>query len=134
MTITRRDLFRAAAATGIAAVVGPAITAPSPDVFSVADLLRAEAILNAHAVQHFGGGLYTIFLHPKSAEDITLDSLTVNATYRVRETAWSLMRHERLREDMGKRGHVTAADVFARVAEGYAEPVALPFPIEVFRA
>lgn len=45
---------------------------------------------------------------------MTLDSLTMNATYRARETAWSLMRHERRREDMGKRGHVTAGEVLER--------------------
>ena len=130
--LTRRALFQATAAAGITAAVGPA-PAPPLDAFTFADLLRAEAMLNAANVPRFGG--YTMFLQPDQREEITLDSITTDAPYRVRETAWSLMRHERRRQKMGKRGHVTAAEVFARVSEGHDCPatVAIPFGIRCFQ-
>src|ERR1700749_498424 len=125
MTITRRDLFRVAAATGIASVFGVPESSPV-DVFTLADLLNAERIMNEHAACPFGVGCYRIFVHIVAREDITLGSLTFNASYRVRETAWSLMRHERCRETMGKRGHVTAEEMFARVAESHVDPMPVP--------
>jgi len=109
--LTRRALFQATAAAGITAAVGPETTKPhaalfawarapgKSTAFTFADLLRAEAMLNAANVPRFGG--YTMFLQPDQYEDVTLDSLTINAPYRVRETAWSLMRHERRRQKMG---------------------------------
>lgn len=137
--ISRRNFFRAAASAGLAAVVGPEASrgtlppeffdttsaALSGDVLTFADIQRAEAMLNEHNAPPFADGHYRMFLHPIAAEDIALDSMTINASYRVRETAWSLMQHERRREAMGKRGHVTAAEVFARVAEKPVEPVAV---------
>ncbi len=126
--ITRRNLFRAAAGASIAAAVGaPPVPAQASDALTFADLLRAERTLSEQNIPAFGGQ-YRMFLQPKQAEDVTLDSLTMNATYRVRETAWSLMRHERRREGMGKRGHATAAEIFARVAEGHDYPATVPIP------
>jgi hypothetical protein len=83
-------------------------------------------MLDAQNVPPFGG--YTMFLQPDQHEEVTLDSLTVNAPYRVRETAWSLMSHERRRQKMGKRGHVTAAEVLARVSEGLDYPATVTIP------
>lgn len=143
--LTRRALFQATAAAGITAAVGPEAVrgslpaeffaasagtmVASPSAFTFADLLRAEAMLNAANVPRFGE--YTMFLQPDQHEEVTLDSLTVNAPYRVRETAWSLMLHERRRQKMGKRGHVTAAEVFARVAEGHDYPATVTIPAGV---
>ncbi len=139
--LTRRALFQATAAAGITAAIGPETTRPhaallawarapgKSTALTFADLLRAEATLNAANVPRFGG--YTMFLQPDQHEEVTLDSLTVNAPYRVRETAWSLMLHERRRQKMGKRGHVTAAEVFARVAEGHDYPATVTIPAGV---
>jgi hypothetical protein len=126
--LTRRALFQATAAAGITAAVGPA-PAPAQDVLTFADLLRASEMLDAQNVPRFGG--YTVFLQPDQYEEMALNSLTVNATYRVQETAWSLMRHERRRQEMGKRGRVTAAEVFARVSEGHDYPATVTIPAGV---
>ena len=117
--ITRRNLFRAGVATGIAATVGAAPTAEH--VFTRAMLQDAVATLDRNAVRAFDN--YRIFLPPRAAEEVSLIEMTDGASYRVRETAWSLMCHERRREEMGKRGHVTAAEVFARAAEGPVERI-----------
>lgn len=131
--ITRRNLFEAAAGAGIAAAVGPTVPLPpavtrDAGVLTFAVLLHAARLLNDANVPRFNSAHYHMSLHPKQTEEVALDSLTMNATYRVRETAWSLMRHERRRESMGKRGHVTAAEVFARLAEGHDYPATVPLP------
>lgn len=147
MNITRRNLFRGAVASGIAAVVGPeaphrilppeffdvaASLTASKDVLTLEDLLKADRLLKEQHVSPRSDGRYHVVLHPVAAEDVSLDCLTINASYRVREAAWSLMRHERRRQDMGKRGHVTAAEVFARVMERPIESVPLPFAVETY--
>lgn len=128
--LTRRALFQATAAAGITAAVGPAPTSPT-DALTFADLLRASAMLDAQNVPRFGDCNYRMVLQPDQYEEVALDSLTVNAPYRVRTTAWSLMLHERRRQKMGKRGHVTAAEVFARVSEGHDYPATVAIPAGV---
>lgn len=113
--ITRRNLFRASLASGIALAVDASATVEAPaDVLTFADLQRAAAMLRSQNVPVFGGQ-YRMFLHPIQREEITLDGITAKATYRARATAWSLMLHERRRQAMGKRGHVTAEEVARRV-------------------
>ena len=114
MLITRRNLFRASLASGVALATGvPAAPEAPSDVLTLADLQRAAAMLSAQRVPAFGGQ-YRMSLHPVQREDVALDGLTMGATYRERATAWSLMFHERRRQAMGKRGHVTAEEVARR--------------------
>jgi hypothetical protein len=77
-------------------------------------LRDAVAALDRQSVPLFGS--YLTFLSPEAAEEVALDNLTMGASYRVRETAWSIMRHERRRKALGRRGHVTAQECIDRAA------------------
>lgn len=124
MSTTRRAFLGGAIGAGITSVIGvPALPAPSTSgVFCLADLQRAVAMLSANNIP----APPWIVLHPKVAadleiakrrwaEDEALAKWQRGATYRARLTAGSLMAHERHREALGKRGHVTADEVVARV-------------------
>lgn len=118
--LTRRNMFRGSLGLGLAAGLGTTPPAKPHDALTVDDILRATAMLRENNVPRFGGDGYRMFLHPNAAEDVALDNLTMDASYRVRETAWSIMQHERRRQAMGKRGHVTATECLARAGVNVA--------------
>lgn len=112
----RRQLLLGALAFAIlpAAATGP-VARPNPDVFTMADILSAVEKLRSNNVSPHTDGTYSMFIHPAANEQIKLDALTTNLSYRDRMLAWEIYAHEKWREELGKRGLVTAEEVCARV-------------------
>lgn len=114
--VGRRQLLLGALAFAVlpAAPSAPAVKA-NPDVFTMADLLRAAEVLRSNNAPPHADGTYSMFISPSANEQIKLDALTVNLKYRDRMLAWEIYAHEEWRRELGKRGLVTAEEVCARV-------------------
>jgi hypothetical protein len=83
---------------------------PVSDVFTLEQLLAAEALLRRQNVPPFWDGHYRCFVHPDTAEDLRIYELSHGHTHRVSETAIAILAHERRRVALGLRSSRPTAD------------------------